>query len=154
MKKEDRVSGLIWLILGIVFCVGAIKLNVGNLRDPGPGFLPLLVGTLLVVLGLILIFYPLSSELRERKNGEVQKSNWRTFLIPLLTLFILFGYTLLLEYLGFLFTTFLFLFFLFKLGEPKRWLMPLIFSVSTVIFSYLIFDVWLQCQLPRGIFRF
>jgi len=160
MKKHDLLGGLIWLILGIGLCIESIKLKLisGGFHIPGPGFMPFLAGVLLGILGFILIFSSASKGLR--KDEEVKdekilmKKDWKNFLIPFLNLLILFAYVLLLEPLGFLFSTFLFLFFLFKLSEPKKWLMPLVLSVSTVILSYLIFSVWLQCQFPRGIFRF
>jgi putative tricarboxylic transport membrane protein len=67
---------------------------------------------------------------------------------------ILFGYIVLLEPLGFLLTTFLCLLPLFKLSEPERWVRPLVLSCSIAILSYLVFSVWLQCQLPKGLLRF
>jgi hypothetical protein len=56
--------------------------------------------------------------------------------------------------LGFLLATFFFLFALFKFVEPKKWLMPFSLSLTSVILSHLVFNVWLRCQFPRGILRF
>ena len=149
------MGGLIWLILGIGIVIGSIKLNLGNLHKPGPGFMPFLSGALLVILGLILLIYTIISkgsweeEVKVKKIGV--KGNWKIFL---LTLIALFAYAILLEPLGFIFSTFLFLFSTFKITEPKKWLAPLVFSVSTIILSYFIFSFWLRCQFPKGIFRF
>ena len=38
-----------------------------------------------------------------------------------------------------------------KLPQQKKWLLPVVLSVTTVIFCYLLFSVWLKCQLPEGI---
>ena len=155
MKRHDRMGGLIWLILGIGIIIGSIKLNLGNLHKPGPGFMPFLSGSLLGILGLILLIYTTLSkglweeEVKDRKIKV--KGNWKIFL---LTLVALFAYVILLEPLGFILATFLFLFSTFKITEQKKWLVPLVFSVSTVILSYILFSVWLKCQFPRGIFRF
>ena len=158
MKKHDRVSGVIWFVLGISMCIGSIKLNLGSFHEPGAGFMPFLSGAFLGLFGLILIFSSTLRGLWEKehlkdKKIQVEKpveKNWKNLMFVLL---ILFGYPLLLDTLGFYLTTFLFLFFLFKLKEPKRWLMPLIFSISVVILSYLIFELCLNCRFPRGIFR-
>jgi len=151
MRTHDQLGGLIWIILAVSLCIGSIKLKLGGFRNPGPGFLPFLTGIVLGILGIILIFSRISKEIA--KDEKLTRKG-RNLLIPFLTLLISFAYVLLFEPLGFLPATFLFLFFLFKLSEPKKWLKPLILSLSVVILSYLIFSVWLQCQFPRGMFRF
>ena len=85
--------------------------------------------------------------------GAIQK-NRKRFLNPLLTVVILFGYILVLEPLGFLVTTFVSLLLLFKLSEPRKWVTPVLLSGVTAVLSYLVFSVWLQCQLPKGVLRF
>ena len=156
MKKHVRIDGLVWVVLGILMCIGAIKLKLGTLQTPGPGFLPFLSGALLGIFGLILRFRTtFARSENESKNEEPSVVwNWKKLVNPLLALIILFAYVLLLEPLGFISTTFLCMLFLFKLSEPKKWLKPLILSVSTSILSYLIFSVWLQCQFPKGPIKF
>jgi cytochrome bd-type quinol oxidase subunit 1 len=107
---------------------------------------------------LFLVFYSALKGLREKKQlkrgKNIEKSvekNWKNFTFVLLALF---GYPLALETLGFHFTTFLFLFFLFELKNPKKWLTPLIFAVITVTLSYVILELSLGCQFPRGKFGF
>jgi len=155
MKKYDRVGGLIWTILGILLCIGSVQLRLGNFNKPGPGFIPFLSGAFLILFGLILTlvtFLKESGEEEKTRNEKIWvKENWKRIFYPL---FALFGYILLLDHVGFLITTFLFLFFLFKLTVPKRWTMPLILSGGTVVLSYLIFSVWLKCQFPKGILNF
>jgi putative tricarboxylic transport membrane protein len=152
--EKDFISGFMWLVLGIGLCIGSIELNLGGLRHPGPGLLPFLSGAVLVLLGLVLMFSSISkgTEEEEVKVDEISlKGSWKKIFFTILALL---GYIVLFEYLGFFFTTFFFLFFLFKFTESKKWLMPLVLSLFTVILSYLIFSVWLRCQFPRGIFNF
>ncbi len=82
------------------------------------------------------------------------KWNWRKSLTPLLTLMTLLAYILLLEPLGFVLTTFVCLLLLFKLSEPRKWLMPMVLSGVTAVLSYLIFSVWLQSSFPKGLLTF
>jgi len=158
MKKYVRADGLVWVILGIGLCIGSIKLKLGDFRTPGPGFMPFLSGASLGIFGLILIFSTTFARLGEGEEAKNEKAsviwNWKKLINPFLTLLILFVYLLLLEPLGFISTTFICLLFLFKLSEPKKWLMPFILSVSTSIVSYFLFSVWLQCQFPRGLIKF
>ena len=153
MKKYDRVWGWLWFVLGLGICAESIRLNLGTLHKPGPGFLPFLTGAFLGTLGLILGLSSVSNEFKEEDSGNKTwiKGKEKNILLPLSALF---GYILLLDFLGFLFTTFVFLFFLFKLAEPKRWFFPLYLAGGTAVLSYLIFSVWLQCQFPKGVFKF
>jgi putative tricarboxylic transport membrane protein len=154
MKKYDLLGGLIWFMLGISLCIGSIKLKLGDLRMPGPGFMPFISGIFLGVFGLILTLSAIPKKFGEEEelNG---KKIWKEVNCGklLLTLIFSFGYGFLLEPLGFLITTFIFLFFLFKLTQPKRWVMPLVLSVGSVVTSYLFFHIWLKCQFPMGILR-
>ena len=158
MRKYVRADGLIWVLLGIGICIGSIKLRLGDFHTPGAGFLPFFSGALLAVFGLILMFSALFSramkEKRMRDQAGVIQKNRRRFLNPLLTVVILFGYILVLEPLGFLVTTFVSLLLLFKLSEPRKWVTPVLLSGVTAVLSYLVFSVWLQCQLPKGVLRF
>jgi putative tricarboxylic transport membrane protein len=158
MKRYLLADGLIWVLLGIGICIGSVTLRLGDFHTPGAGFLPFVAGVLLGIFGLILMFSTLISQAREEKDAGDQegltKRGWGRFLNPSLTVAILFGYILLLEPLGFLLTTFVCLLTLFKLSEPKRWVTPLILSGTTAVLSYLVFSVWLQCQLPKGLLRF
>lgn len=156
MKKFDLAGGLIWFIIGTYYCIGSLKFGVGSFGRPGPGFMPFISGTLLGFSGLILILSSIGERLRveeglDGKEIRAKGSRKRPLFVLLLTLF---GYGLLLEFIGFIVTTFIFLFFLFKLTAPKAWIIPLIFSGVTVILSYLIFSIWLRFPFPRGIFNF
>lgn len=155
MKKYDLVGGLFWSVLGIGICIESIHLKLGELHRPGPGFTPFLAGVLLTILGSMLVFPSISTRLR-KNDGLSGKKLWvkenrKIFIITILTLV---GYISLLEFLGFVVTTFIFFLILFKLKEPKRWVKPIVFSAVTVMISYLIFSVWLTCPFPKGIFKF
>jgi putative tricarboxylic transport membrane protein len=155
MMIYDRVGGLIWLLLGVGFCIGSVRLDLGSLEMPGPGFIPFLSGALLALTGLVLLLFPSPYESTEKEKLEIEdrgglKKHWKKFIFVLLALF---SYLFLLEILGFLITSFLFLFFLLKLTEPKGWVRPLFYSGGVIILSYIIFILILECPFPIGIFR-
>jgi hypothetical protein len=70
-----------------------------------------------------------------------------------LTVFALLVYAWTMEYAGFLISTFFFLAFLLRFIEPQRWSVVLLGALLTSSVSFLIFEVLLQCQLPRGPFQ-
>ncbi len=149
------MGGVIWLLVGVGFCLGSLKLKIGGLHNPGAGFIPFLVGMLLITFGLIMIFsFLFGSQTRRERKGGWGRKNLANLWVPFLTLLILIGYIILFEPVGFLLTSFLCLFLLFKISDPQKWLLPIGLSLGTVVISYLVFSVWLQNQFPRGILGF
>lgn len=150
--KRDQISGSFWLILGIAICIGSVKLHLGTFSKPRTGFMPFLAGASMGLLGLILVV----SSIIEGKNEEIKENKiWVKVNIKniLFTLLALICYGMFFNLLGFILATFLFFLLLFKLTEPRKWVMPLILSGVVTILSYLLFAVWLKCQFPIGIFK-
>jgi len=148
MSKYDRIIGLIWFVLGSGMAIEGINLGLGKSHLPGIGFVPLLVGSSLGVCGLtLMLLVTLKGKQSDDKIWEGQ--NWKNLVLSILSLFI---YAFLMESLGFLITTFFFLFFLFKLTAPKKWLGPLLTSLLVAVSCYLIFSLWLNVSLPKGLF--
>jgi putative tricarboxylic transport membrane protein len=61
-------------------------------------------------------------------------------------------YVVLLDVLGFLVATFLFLLIMFKLVEPQAWTTAFVTSAVAVFASYVVFEWCLESQLPEGRF--
>jgi hypothetical protein len=66
------------------------------------------------------------------------------------TVALLVAYAILMDPLGYMISTFLVMFGLFFDWEKKNWFWSLFFSITASLVSYLIFEVWLHCQFPRG----
>jgi putative tricarboxylic transport membrane protein len=156
VKKNGVISGFFWLTLSMAICAESIRTRLGTLREPGPGFTTFLGGSLLGILGVVMV---ISSFYKRARTAEViekdlgRKETWKGFRHQVLILLSLFGCALILEPLGFVLSTFIFLFFLFKLSEPGKWLRPFIYSAIAVISCYSFFYILLQCPLPRGVLR-
>ena len=147
------MSSLIWLIFAISICIESGRLSFGSFHNPGPGFLPLLVGLILGIFSLIVFLQAtLSGKPQESLPPWYPKERWRKLIWVLIALF---SYAVCLETLGFLISTFLLLVFLFRYGmEPKRWVVAIGASAMASFSSYAVFELWLRTQLPRGIFGF
>jgi NhaP-type Na+/H+ and K+/H+ antiporter len=65
---------------------------------------------------------------------------------------LLFGYALLLDTLGYIITTLFMMWAFFYAFWGRRWLPSLLISAFIVGSTYMVFDIWLLCQFPRGIF--
>ena len=145
--SRDLISSLFWFAVAIYFSIeGFIHLTVGTLSQPGPGFFPFLGG---VVLGLLSLIQLLKS-IKTRDSISLPGLTSSKFLLAIgATL----AYLLLLEQIGFVTITFLFLFLLFRL-EYKRWVISTALALAGAVSSYALFRLWLKTQLPAGPFGF
>jgi len=148
MKKYDRVSSLVWLSFAFYIGIESLRLPLGSWRDPGAGFLPLGAGICLAILSLTAFFQARSRVEEKTRKGWYSQEKWKSLL---LILAVLFGYALFLDFLGFLISTFLLLVMLFRFVEPQRWVVSIGGSALAAIASYVIFEIWLKTQLPKGI---
>ena len=55
-SQKDFFSGLMFMIMGLAFAIGATNYKVGDAARMGPGYFPLLLGSLLAILGAIIVF--------------------------------------------------------------------------------------------------
>ena len=148
MKKYDRVSSLAWLSFALYIGIESLRLPLGSWRDPGPGFLPLGAGICLAILSLTAFFQARSRMEEKTPKGWYSQEKWKSLL---LILAVLLGYALLLDFLGFLISTFLLLVMLFRFVEPQPWVVSIGGSALASIGCYVLFEIWLKTQLPKGI---
>jgi putative effector of murein hydrolase len=66
----------------------------------------------------------------------------------------LFLYAILMETLGFILVTLLLFIFLLGIIEKKKWWFTVFVSVVVTVIAYLIFEIWLKSQLPKGLLGF
>jgi len=153
MNKMDQLGGAVWTLLGIGLCLGSLKLKIGGFHNPGAGFIPFLVGLILISLGVVLVISnsTMRGEPQDQKAPNIRKRN---YFRPFMTVILFMIYILTSEVLGFLLATFFFLFSLFEITAPRKWLMSLLISFVATISGYLIFSFWLGCPLPKGLWGF
>jgi len=144
----DRVSGLVVFFLGVCILWQGRHLSVGSLRGPGPGFFPTLLATILMILSFFLILP------RGKKEVEDQ-SFFSGSLKRVLMIFVaLLVYFFLLEYLGFVIVSLLFMAFSFIVVASYRWHTALLWAFVSIGLAYVLFDVLLKSNLPKGVFGF
>lgn len=138
----DILAGGVFIIFGLSFAVAAmVDYDIGTPLQMGPGFLPLLLGGMLVLLGVLVVGSGFVAE-REEPLGTVP---WRA-LVLLPIAFIVFGLTVRnLGAVGSLFITIL----LAALSSVRiSFVSGLLIAAGLTVASVLIFIVVLQLRLP------
>ena len=149
MKNRDLFSSLFWLAMGAGVSYGGYDLELGTLHDPGSGFIFFWVGLIMVGLSLSIFIRALKEK---GKAGEMRliwsEVQWKKIVSVLVALF-LYGYFF--QTLGFILSAALLLVFLFKAVEPQRWSVAILGAVVSSLVAYMVFQVWLGSQLPKGL---
>jgi len=149
MKKKDLRSSLLWLVAAIAISIESSRLGLGTLHSPGPGLYPFGIGIVMVVLSLIIVGSSLVVSWGSGDEDEAEeKANTKDLALVLVSLFL---YAIFLERLGFLLSTAAFIIFILKVIEKKRWYIALSFASVTTVLIYVVFNLWLDSNLPRGI---
>jgi putative tricarboxylic transport membrane protein len=151
MGRSDQFSSLFWFVLGLAVIFLSYRLGLGTLTSPGPGFLPFWCALILSSLSLGVFFHRLLIP----SGGEPQKIRklWGGvgWLRGVFVVAALLAYTLVFSSLGYLLSTLALLLFLFKAIEPQRWAVAVGGAVLASLISFVVFALWLDVQLPRGI---
>ncbi|MFH2074333.1 MAG: tripartite tricarboxylate transporter TctB family protein [Pseudomonadota bacterium] len=142
-KSGDIAVGLFFLAVGIVFMIGAVKLQVGVPTEPRPGFFPFIDGIILIVLSALFLFHAWGG--RTGKSETFGKMGG-----PVLVVLTLVLYVATLETLGYIITTTILSAVVLKVLETKTRILVLMSLILAVV-SYLLFDRLLGVTLPGGL---
>lgn len=146
MKRigPEAAGSFFWLAVGTFFAIGGILLKPGALRNPGPGFLPLMMALLLICFSLIVLAKGLVNP-----GKLLDRIPWKKQGIMVISV-LLDG--VLLDFLGFLISTFLLMLVLFGLlfKGKYRWARVFFYAAGTALIGWLVFSVALHVPFPRA----
>ena len=152
MKRSDAIAHIFLVAFGMVLSLMALKLGLGAMSDPGPGFLPFYTGVLISLLSLLNLGR--LTRLKRVNEDPAAISPALNYKRAVYVVLILLFYSILLEKLGYLITTFLAMLLLFSIYERKRWWIAATGSIVVTVITYVVFYVLLKVQLPEGVWGF
>lgn len=149
MGRLDIYSSAFWLVFSIYIAFESYCLDLGNWHIPGPGYFSFGAALLLGVMSLsVLVKTLLKPSKRETLTAPTEQLRWQNIVLVLVSMFF---YVFLLNWIGFALCTFLLLvFFLWGISR-QRCLTAILIAFLVTIGSYIVFDVLLNAQLPKGI---
>lgn len=151
INYKDLGAGIFFLLFSIIIYIQSLKIHITVGDIMGPRFFPQLVSIIMGSLSFILILISFKSKEKSEKIFENKSS-------LIMTLVILLIYAILLEAIGFIILTIVYLFIQILLLLPKEYLkdkkylaLTGIVSVITPIFLYFLFYKVFSIFLPAGI---
>ena len=149
--KKEQISSIFLLGVAGVLLIASVNASLGSFGEPGSGLVPFLAAFLLGIFCLLNLFLSSLKKSREWEKPifSLHEMNWKNLMV---TLGALFAFPFLLNLLGFNLTVFGFMLFLAKAIEPRRWVIAVLFALSTTIACYLLFVYWLKFAVEKGVF--
>ena len=142
-SQRDFWSGLMFVLVGAGFAIGATNYSMGTSARPGAGYFPLMLSVILGILGAIVLFKSLTIE---SANGDpVGSIAWKPLII-IVAAIVIFGICL--DRLGMIITVPILVIISSFAGDEFRWRGVIISSILLTLFSWLVFVFGLKLTIP------
>ena len=133
--------------IGLILTVWSATYPLGNLSQPGSGFLPLGLGALMIIFSIVLLLRAVRRDAPKEEKASLLPTRWMNIV---LTVIVLIAAVFLFEKVGYLLTFFVLAFVLPLLAGQITWKRALLFALLSAAGVYIVF-VWLLKQpLPTG----
>ena len=142
-SQRDFWSGVMIIVIGAGFAIGATNYSMGVSARPGPGYFPLILSTIMALFGAIVLFKSLTIETED--GDPIGAIAWRPLIVVVVAITV-FG--LLLPRLGMIITVPILIFITSLAGDEFRWKGVLAAAVVLTIASYMIFIFGLKLTIP------
>jgi len=147
--REDFISSLIGLGLGLYWIVMGIIYGFWEETGPASGFTPVVFGLIVTVSSVALFWQSLRSK-KDKKQIITKKELLDLFKICLAVCLVIFC----IPRLGTFTSLGLLLVIGIKLISSSTWLMATCTGAGITVILYLVFKVWLMVPLPQGLLGF
>lgn len=148
LNNSELWGGLVGLALGIFVIWAGLKLKIGNINDPGSGFVLFYTGLLMCVFAFTIIVSAVT------EGGPTVASLWAgtRWTKPLVVIVCLAAFAFLFEPLGFLLGSIPLLLLLLRVIDPVRWTLAIPIALLVPLGVWWVLKRALLIQLPSGIF--
>lgn len=149
---RDRISGIVFSLIGASVLIASLSYPVGTLQKPGGGFFPLLAAALLLGLSVVFTFRSFTGRVETGATGPFfpTRETPRRIVFGVIALV---AYRYLIPGIGFAPATGVFILVLARFLENAGWTRSLLFAVLTAAASYYLFQVVLKINMPVPVIR-
>ena len=139
--RKDLLAGAVFVGLGLAFAITASSYEVGSALRMGPGYFPLVLGSVLVLLGIAIAVKAFVAG----EGDDLGPVPWKAMVLLVAALFF-FGYTV--RGLGLIPSMLVTAFLAAMAGRNARVIPSAVVAASLTALSILIFVLALQLRLP------
>lgn len=150
-SQKDFFSGLMFIVVGAAFALGASSYSIGTGARMGPGYFPLVLGVLLAIIGIAVTFTSLVVETED--GDKVGKFAWKP-LFFIITANLVFGACIGglpmigLKPLGLIVGIYLLTYIASHAGDEHKFKEVAVLATVLALLSYVAFIVLLKLQFP------
>jgi hypothetical protein len=141
--RSDTVAGMVLVLIALFVGWENRAYPIGNLAEPGPGYMPLLIACALGAFGLLIA-------LRSGASPLFNTINWSEGRRGIVMLIACGVATFVLERIGYRLSMIALLIFMLGVVERKRAVPTLLVAFGFSFLSYYLFASLLKVQLPLG----
>jgi hypothetical protein len=139
--RKDLLAGGTFVAFGLAFAITSATYEVGSALRMGPGYFPLVLGSLLVVLGILIAVKGFVAA----DSDDIGPIPWKALAL-LVAALLFFGYTI--QGLGLVPALFVTVFLAGMAGHRARVIPAVVIAVCLTALSVLLFVIALQLRLP------
>jgi hypothetical protein len=139
--RKDLAAGAVFVGFGLAFAITSSTYEIGTLLRMGPGYFPLVLGSLLVLLGILIAIKGFVAA----DSDDIGPVPWKA-LVLLVAALLFFGFTV--RGLGLVPALFVSVFLAALAGRRARVIPAVVIAGCLTALSVLIFVIMLQLRLP------
>ncbi|TFV59877.1 tripartite tricarboxylate transporter TctB family protein [Geodermatophilus sp. DF01-2] len=139
--RKDLLAGALFVVFGLAFAITSSTYEVGSALRMGPGYFPLVLGSVLVLLGILIAVKGFVAG----DTGELGPVPWKAAVL-IVTALLFFGFTV--RGLGMVPSLLVTVFLTAMAGRNARVIPAAVVAASLTALSILIFVIVLQLRLP------
>jgi hypothetical protein len=142
-SQRDFFSGLLFVVVGVVFAIGASTYPLGTSANPGAGYFPLILSVLMALVGAIVLFKSLTIE---TEGGDpIGAIAWRPLIVIVVAIAV-FGFSI--NRLGLVISVPVLIAIASLAGNEFKWLGVVVNALVLTVFTWLVFVVGLKLTIP------
>jgi putative tricarboxylic transport membrane protein len=138
--NRQSIIGWILLVFSLLYGINALSFPEG-MNEPGPSFLPIILSIGMVICSIVIIF---KNRIKQTSDDNLEYKIGKQHL---LLVGFLVAYLILVPFLGFIITSVLFIFFIFRLYGVNGYIRPIIYSAVLTASIYVLFRLLLNVPL-------
>lgn len=147
-RPNEKIIAAVLFGFSVLYLLSSFRLEIGNPRNPGPGFFPMAIGVFLATCtGIYLARVIRKKAPRGEGAPPIRRKNYRA-IAAIIAAGI--AYPLILGTLKFLVSTFAVTFFMLYVLKPQKPFFSFFLAFAMAVVSFLVFSRLLGVGLPMG----